>query len=101
MLQLTIKNPVSFLLALVSMDTHRGPPERTGVRVIRGHATDPAAEPRADEVEGDTYPSLLILRVISSQRLFVSTKMMVLFSFSLMISSRRRRSLQQEYYIRR
>lgn len=33
------------------------------------------------------HPSLLILRVSSSQRFFVSTKMMVLFSFSAMISS--------------
>lgn len=34
-----------------------------------------------------SYPSRLILLVRSSQRFFVSTKMMVLFSFSAMISS--------------
>lgn len=45
----------------------------------------------------DTYPSLLILLVRSSQRLFVSTKMMVLFSFSLIISSRRRMSLKKNF----
>lgn len=39
------------------------------------------------------YPSLLILRVSSSHRLLVSTKMMVLFSFSLMISSSKRINL--------
>lgn len=34
-----------------------------------------------------THPSRLILRVRSSQRFLVSAKMMVLFSFSAMISS--------------
>lgn len=43
-----------------------------------------------------SYPSLLILRVSSSHRLLVSTKMMVLFSFSLMISSSKRISLMEE-----
>lgn len=45
-----------------------------------------------------THPSLLILLVRSSHRLFVSTKMMVLFSFSLMISSSRRISLKDNIY---
>lgn len=40
-----------------------------------------------------TYPSLLIFLVSSSHLLLVSTKTMVLFSFSLMISSIRRISL--------
>lgn len=43
----------------------------------------------------DPYPSLLILLVSSSQRLLVSTKMMVLFSFSLIISSSNRISLKE------
>lgn len=42
-----------------------------------------------------SYPSFLILRVSSSHRLLVSTKMMVLFSFSLMISSSKRISLME------
>lgn len=42
-----------------------------------------------------SYPSLLILLVNSSHLLFVSTKMIVLFSFSLIISSNSRRSLEK------
>lgn len=48
---------------------------------------------RGARTSESTHPSRRILRVRSSHRLFVSTKMMVLFSFSLMISSSSRMSL--------
>lgn len=96
---LTIENPVSFLLAFISMDTHSWPPNRIEWFSMNPEKFSTTINVTSDKVslkQQFTYPSLLILLVRSSQRLFVSTKMMVLFSFSLMISSSKRRSLTEK-----
>ena len=98
--KLTIENPVSFLLAFISMDSHSWPPNRIegfNIKSIQLQAQYKKQSCCEQHFNSDTYPSLLILLVRSSQRLFVSTKMMVLFSFSLIISSRRRMSLKKNF----
>lgn len=86
----TIEHPVSLLLAFVSVYTHCRPPatqdsQMLSVQYPHTHST---------LLKRNTYPSLRILLVRSSHLLLVSTKMMVLFSFSLMISSSRRSNLE-------
>lgn len=78
----TRQHPVPLWLALISMNAHCWPPEkRTMIRSLR------TTQPYWTVAACCSHPSRLILRVRSSQRFLVSTKMMVLFSFSAMISS--------------
>lgn len=87
----TIEHPVSLLLAFISMDSHSRPSKsKQGFKF-----SCVTTSQQKQYFSFNTYPSLLILLVRSSHRLLVSTKMMVLFSFSLIISSSRRMSLQE------
>lgn len=63
------------------------------------HLTFTQSNRNTAEQRRSSYPSLRILLVRSSHLLLVSTKIMVLFSFSLMISSSRRISLERNEFV--
>lgn len=85
---LTCDYPVSLWLAFVSMDTHGRPTKQQNNGVMRGLGNTLNIMPEFFNISIlISHPSRRILLVRSSQRFLVSTKMMVLFSFSAMISS--------------